>query len=342
MVRAAASSGIEAVILFGPTASGKSALAAALARRLNGVVVNADALQLYRRLPILTAQPEPALIARAPHRLYAVLDWRQRASAGWWLRALEPLLAELRAAGRLAILVGGTGLYLRAALLGLAPTPPVPQTVTDHLRRRLEAEGPEALHAELAARDPVAAARIAPADRQRILRALAVLEATGRPLSRWQAEAEAEAPLGPATRAGRVAAFVLWPERTALYRRIDARFAAMMAAGALMEARALAAAELPPDLPVMKAVGVPPLLRHLSGGISLDEAVALAQRDSRRYAKRQFTWARHQFVGWTRLPVALQHDEADGLAGHAETLLAQAAADLRRWCADRTGRRDGR
>lgn len=342
MVRAPASSGIEAVIIFGPTASGKSALAAALAARLDGVVVNADALQLYRGLPVLTAQPEPALLARAPHRLYAVLDWRQRASAGWWLNAVSPVLEEARAARRPAVLVGGTGLYLRAALLGLAPTPPVPPTVTAHLRRRLEAEGLGALYQELVASDPVAAARIAPQDRQRILRALAVLEATGRPLSRWQAQAEADAPLGSAAREGRVAAFVLWPERTALYRRIDARFAAMMEAGALEEGRALAAAGLDPDLPVMKAVGVPPLLRHLAGELGLDDAVALAQRDSRRYAKRQFTWARHQFAGWTRLPVALQHDDADSLADQARDMLARAAADLARWHAARAPRKDGR
>lgn len=332
---------IRAVLIFGPTASGKSALAAALARRLDGVVVNADALQLYRGLPVLTAQPEPALRAMAPHRLYEVLAWQERASAGWWQRALQPVLEEGWQRRQIPILVGGTGLYLRTALTGLAPTPPVGPDLLAALARRLEEEGAEKLHGELAAVDPVLAARIAPRDRQRILRGLAVFRATGRPLSAWQSEAGKTAPLKAAAAAGRVAGFVLWPERTTLYRRIDERFVAMMAAGALEEVRALAAADLDPDLPVMKAVGVRPLLQHLAGELDRAAAVAIAQRDSRRYAKRQLTWARHQFRGWTRVPVALQHDETEALAGHLERMLGEAGAAVARWLAGRTGEGTG-
>ncbi len=322
---------MRAVVIFGPTASGKSALAAALARRLNGVVINADALQLYRDLPVITAQPEPALQAMAPHRLYAVLAWRERASAGWWQRAVQPVLKASWQEGRIPILVGGTGLYLRAALCGLAPVPKVPESVMVDLHRRLQAEGPERLHAVLARVDPALAQRVSPQDRQRILRALAVWQATGTPLSVWQQRGREGVPLSAAAARGQVAGFVLWPARAALYRRIDARFIAMMESGALEEVRALAAADLDPDLPVMKAVGVRPLLRHIQGACDRDEAVALAQRDSRRYAKRQLTWARHQFRGWTRVPVALQHDEAEALAAKLVTRLGAAAVDLTAW-----------
>ncbi len=322
---------VRAVLIFGPTASGKSALAAALARRIGGIVINADALQLYRGLPVITAQPEPALRAMAPHHLYEVLAWEERASAGWWQRALAPILTACRQDGRIPILVGGTGLYLRTALTGLAPTPPVPTKLLSALRRRLEEEGPETLHGELIAVDPALAARIAPQDRQRILRALAVRQATGTPLSVWQRRGRESAPLATAAAEGRVAGFVLWPDRAVLYRRIDTRFAAMMAAGALEEVRALAAAGLDPHLPVMKALGVRPLLRHLAGEITATEAVAVARRDSRRYAKRQLTWARHQFRGWTRVPAALQHDETEALAATLVAQLGAAAADLADW-----------
>ncbi len=322
---------IRAVLIFGPTASGKSALAAALAQRLGGAVINADALQLYRGLPVITAQPEPTLRAMAPHHLYAVLTWRERASAGWWQRAVHPILETSWREGRIPILVGGTGLYLRTALCGLAPVPAVPEAVLAELRRRLEAEGAERLHAVLARVDPALARCVRPQDRQRILRALAVWQATGTPLSVWRRRGREGAPLSAMAAKGQVAGFVLWPPREALYRRINARFAGMVAAGALEEVRALAAADLDPDLPVMKAVGVRPLLQYIAGACDLDEAVALAQRDSRRYAKRQLTWARHQFRGWTPVPVALQHDEADALAAMLVAQLGAAAADLAVW-----------
>jgi tRNA dimethylallyltransferase len=282
----------NAILIAGPTASGKSALALALAERLSGVVINADSMQVYRDLRVITARPTAKEEARGPHRLYGHVDAAENYSVGRWLADVQPVLDETRAAGRMPILVGGTGLYFKALTQGLSAMPPIPQDIRARIRARLETEGPEALHAELLLRDP--ATQLKPADRTRIARALEVLEATGRPLADWHRDG-----LPPLLDASRAVKVFLAPERAALRRRIDARFDTMLSCGALDEVRALAARRLDPLLPAMKAHGVPWLIRHLGGAITLAEAAEGAKNDTRRYTKRQFTWVRHQLPDWT-------------------------------------------
>lgn len=279
-------------LIAGPTASGKSALALDLAERTGGEIVNADALQLYRDLRLLSARPSAGDEARAPHHLFGVADAADGWSVGRWARAALPALEAIAARGRPAIVVGGTGLYFRALTEGLADIPDAPQA------HALAALGEDALRARLASADPAAAARVFPGDVQRLARALAVFEATGRPLSAWQA---ATRPLlAPDAWRG----VVLEPPRAALYARCDARLEQMVAAGAVEEAAALVARGLPPGLPAMKAVGVRELAAHAAGGTSLAEALAAAQQATRRYAKRQLTWFRNQTPGWPRLDAA--------------------------------------
>lgn len=277
------------MLIAGPTASGKSALALRLAQARDGVVINTDSMQMYRDLRIITARPTAEEEALAAHRLYGSVDAAVNFSAGAYVEAAAGALAEARAAGRLPIFVGGTGLYFKALTRGLSAVPPVAAEVRDAVRLRLDRDGVLALHAELARHDPAGAARLAPADRSRIARALEVVLATGRPLADWHNQA----PPPPLPSEGVVAVF-LAPEREALYGRIDARFAAMLQAGALEEVAALAARNLDPLLPAMKAHGVPALIRHFRGELSLEEAAAIGAADTRHYAKRQFTWFRHQ------------------------------------------------
>ena len=283
----------EAILIAGPTASGKSALALALAEAIGGTIVNADSMQVYRDLRIITARPTAEEEARAPHRLYGHVDAAENYSVGRWLADVAPVLDEVRASGRVPILVGGTGLYFRALTRGLSNVPPIQEDVRANVRRRMEAEGPAALHAELVARDPSSAA-LKPNDRTRIARALEVLVATGRPLS--QSHDQGLPPLLDAAKAVKV---FLAPERPQLRRRIDARFDTMLGAGALEEVRALAARKLDLLLPAMKAHGVPWLIRHLNGEITLAQAAEGGKNDTRRYTKRQFTWVRHQLADWT-------------------------------------------
>jgi len=278
-----------AVLIAGPTASGKSALALRLAQARDGVVINTDSMQIYRDLRIITARPTPAEEALVPHRLYGSVDAAVNFSAGAYVEAAAGALAEARALGRLPIFIGGTGLYFKALTRGLSTVPPVPTEVRDAVRLRLDRDGVLALHAELARHDPAAAVRLAPADRSRIARALEVVLATGRPLADWHSETSP-----PLLQPDEVTAMFLAPERETLYARIDARFAAMLRAGALQEVAALAERRLDPLLPAMKAHGVPALIRHLRGELSLDEAAAIGAADTRHYAKRQFTWFRHQ------------------------------------------------
>ncbi len=291
----AARGDLPLLLIGGPTASGKSALAVDVAERFGGVVVNADSMQVYRDLPILTAWPDASLRARAPHRLYGVLDGALRCSAGRWRAMALAEIERIRRDGALPILVGGTGLYFRALLQGLAPVPAVSAPVRAQVAALRAREGTAALHARLAARDPETARRLAPADTQRVARAYEVLEATGRPLAAWQAERHEGY-------AGRAAAVVLAPPRPALYDSCDARFDRMMAAGALAEAARLLRRGLDPGLPVMKAVGVRPLRDHLAGAVPRERAVALARQATRRYAKRQTTWFRHQMAEAALLP----------------------------------------
>ena len=282
------------MLIAGPTASGKSALALALAEKVGGIVINADSMQVYRDLKIITARPLPEEEARAPHRLYGHVDAAENFSVGRWLADAGAVLKEAGEGGRLPIFAGGSGLYFKALTMGLSAIPPIPPDVRAAVRARLAEQGPQALHAELARRDPASDRRLMPGDRARIARALEVLEATGRPLSDWQREGmPAILDPGCATR------IFLVPDRAELYRRIDARFDAMLAAGAVDEVATLAARGLDPLLPAMKAHGVPWLRRHLAGELSLADAEAEAKKDTRHYAKRQVTWFRHQMPGWT-------------------------------------------
>jgi tRNA dimethylallyltransferase len=279
----------NAVLIAGPTASGKSALALEFAAATGGVIINADSMQVYRDLRIITARPTPAEEARVPHRLYGEIDAAINFSAGAWLAEATAILAELRAQNRQPIFTGGTGLYFKALTRGLSAVPPIPVETREGVRARLERDGVEALHAELAQRDPASAERLKPRDRTRIARALEVVEATGRSLNDWHRDG-----LPPLLPRGSFRALFLEPDRNELYARIDARYDAMLAAGALEEVAGVAARRLDPLLPAMKAHGVPALIRHLRGEIALDEAAAIGRADTRHYAKRQFTWFRHQ------------------------------------------------
>ena len=276
-----------ALLIAGPTASGKSALASALALRHGGVVVNADSMQVYADLRVLSARPSEAETARVPHRLYGDVDGAVNFSAGHFSRHATALLRELD--GRLPVFVGGTGLYFKALEEGLSDLPKVPDAVRAQVRAAAEGRPTDALHADLSARDPAGASLLRPSDRARVMRALEVLAATGRPISAFHG-ARVPGPL-----AGKpLRKLFLAPDRDTLRARIDARFRAMIADGALDEVAALRARRLDPMLPVMRAHGVPGLIAHLDGAIGLEAAIVRGQGDTRRYAKRQFTWFRHQ------------------------------------------------
>jgi tRNA dimethylallyltransferase len=277
------------VLIAGPTASGKSALALELAQKTGGVVINTDSMQVYRDLRIITARPTADAEAQVPHRLYGHVDAAVNFSAGHWVADAAGALAEARGQNRLPIFVGGSGLYFKALTRGLSAVPPTPPAVREAVRARLERDGVEALHAELAQSDPAAAERLKPRDRTRIARALEVVEATGRSLTDWHREG-----LPPLLPPGEFRALFLEPDRDELYARIDARFGAMLESRALEEVAALATRKLDPLLPAMKAHGVPALLAHLRGEITLGEAATIGRADTRHYAKRQFTWFRHQ------------------------------------------------
>jgi tRNA dimethylallyltransferase len=284
----------RAVLIAGPTASGKSALALKLSERLGGTIINADSMQVYRDLRIITARPTPDEETRVPHRLYGHVDAAENYSVGRWCSDAGAALTQVWDEGRVPILTGGTGLYLKALTQGLSAVPPTPPEIRAAVRARIDAQGTPAVHAELAQRDPEVAARLRPADKMRVGRALEVLEATGRSLADWHRDGM-PAILDPKRTIG----VFLTPERAELYRRIDTRFDAMLAAGALDEVRALDARHLDPLLPAMKAHGVPWLRRHLAGEISLQEAAEGGKMDTRRYTKRQATWFRNQMPDWT-------------------------------------------
>jgi tRNA dimethylallyltransferase len=279
----------KAVLIAGPTASGKSALALEFAQQTGGVIINADSMQVYRDLRVITARPTPEEEALVPHRLYGQVDAAVNFSAGAWLSDVAAVLGEVRGQNRRPIFVGGSGLYFKALMRGLSAVPPTPAVVRQRVRARLEREGAEVLHAELARRDPAAAERLKPRDRTRIARALEVVEATGRSLTDWHRDG-----LPPLLPPGTFFAMFLDADRDRLYARIDARFDAMLQAGAIEEVAALAARQLDPLLPAMKAHGVPAMRRHLKGEIPLDQAAEVGRADTRHYAKRQFTWFRHQ------------------------------------------------
>jgi tRNA dimethylallyltransferase len=274
------------IVIAGPTASGKSALALDLAEGFGGLIVNADSQQSYRDLPILTARPTPADEARAPHALFGVLPPTARDTAAAWAARAA---AAITASERLPIVVGGTGLYLHTLLVGLPAMPAIPAAVRAGAAALLREIGHAAFHARLAARDPATAARLKVGDTQRLIRAWEVGEATGRPLSAWQAD-----PPAPVLQAD-VYAIRLMPDRELLRQAVDDRFDQMMAAGALEEVRALCATGLPLSAPIFRVLGAKPLAEHLFADLSMEAAVAQAKAATRQYAKRQTTWFRHQF-----------------------------------------------
>jgi len=284
---------VRAVLIAGPTASGKSALALELAEQLGGVIINADSMQVYRDLRIITARPTPEEEKQIPHRLYGFVDAAENYSVGRWCRDVKEVLKEVIAQGCVPILVGGTGLYFKALTAGLAAVPAIPADIRTDVRSRLQREGAPALHAELARFDPATAQRVTINDRSRISRALEVVLTTGRTLSDWHTEG-----LPPIVDPKYAAKTFIACERKELVHRIETRFAAMLKSGALEEVRRLADRRLDPALPAMKAHGVPWLIRYLNGEISLNEAEAGAIMDTRRYAKRQLTWFRNQMKDW--------------------------------------------
>ncbi|WP_374333936.1 tRNA (adenosine(37)-N6)-dimethylallyltransferase MiaA [Aestuariivirga sp.] len=277
----------RALLIAGPTASGKSALALEKAAALGGVIINADALQVYQPLRILTARPTAEEEARAPHRLYGHVRAEQPYSVALWLAEARREMEAAWGQGLLPIVTGGTGLYFRALEQGLAPVPHIPEEVRTRWR---SFDGD--LHAELARRDPVLAAKLLPGDRQRLARALEVIEATGRSLLDWQREGQDLAPLSGVT----VERIFLDVPREELHARAEARFDRMLEAGALDEARALR--HLDPMLPAMKAIGLPELIAHLEGALTLAEAASRARAATRQYIKRQLTWWRGQLPHW--------------------------------------------
>lgn len=287
----------DAILITGPTASGKSALALRLAREKNGVVINADSMQVYDTLRILTARPAEDEMEGVPHLLYGHVPATRAYSTGEWLRDVTALLPELKRDGRLPVFVGGTGLYFKALTGGLSDMPEISQDIRCEVRLRLKEEGPEALHAELSARDATVAASLEPKDGQRIVRALEVLTETGRSITEFQGR------LGPMViDPSRAKKLVVLPDRKLLHERINRRFETMLETGAVDEVRALLALGPAPDLPVMKAIGVAQIAEMLEGRISREEVIERSSALTRQYAKRQMTWFRNQMdESWERL-----------------------------------------
>ncbi|MED5304708.1 MAG: tRNA (adenosine(37)-N6)-dimethylallyltransferase MiaA [Pseudomonadota bacterium] len=277
------------LMICGPTAAGKSGLALALAERYGGVIINADSMQLYADLRVLTARPDVSEEASVPHRLYGVLDGAERASVASWLTMATREIETARDAGRLPILTGGTGLYFHAAMKGLAPVPDVPPDIHAECIAEYAERGGEAFRRDLLELDPVLGSQLHDGDSQRLVRAMGVVRASGRALSAWQADPHEGAI------AGRPVRVAMMPPREELYEKINTRFSAMMEGGARSEVSTLAARGLAPSLPVMKAIGVREIMALQAGDIDEARAVELASRDSRRYAKRQMTWIRNNF-----------------------------------------------
>ena len=290
-------------LIAGPTASGKSALALRLAQKIGAEIVGADALQIYRDLRVVTARPSPEDEAWVPHHLVGTVDGADGWSVGTWSRAASQQIAEITGRGRSVVVVGGTGLYFRALTHGLAEIPATPPEVRDQAAADYEAMGEVAFRRRLADADPAAAARISPGDRQRLVRAWEVFAASGVSLTDWQGRTD------PALAPGSYAAVALEPDRKALYDRCDARLEAMLAAGALDEVAALIAPDLDPALPIMKAVGVRELAAQLRGEMTPAQALAAAQQETRRYAKRQSTWQRGQMADWPRITATAPEDQ---------------------------------
>lgn len=287
----------DAILITGPTASGKSALAVELAKAHDGEVINADSMQVYDTLRVLTARPDVRDMDGVVHHLYGTVPARQLFSTGEWLRAVEPVLADIRARGKMPVFVGGTGLYFKALTGGLSDMPEVPPAIRSKWRKRLAEHGPWALHAELGARDPDMADQLSASDGQRLVRALEVMEATGRSLASFQTGSGRRL-IDPE----RARKLIVEPDRAELHDRINRRFAKMFDDGAIEEVEALLALDLPKEMPVMKAIGVPQIAALLRGELSRAQVVSQASAATRQYAKRQMTWFRNQMdESWERL-----------------------------------------
>ena len=291
----------DAILITGPTASGKSALALQFARRHNGVVINADSMQVYDTLRVVTARPSEAEMGGVRHELYGHVQAARTYSTGDWLREAGALLGELKQEGRLPVFVGGTGLYFKALIGGLSEMPAIPSELRSKIRQRLETQGADALHRELAEVDPAMAQRLNPGDGQRIVRALEVFRSTGRSIAEYQKQS------GPMlVDPHRALKFVVLPDRSVLHDRINRRFEQMMDEGAVAEVEALLALGLKPEMPAMKAIGVAQISDMLAGRITRDEAVERASAATRQYAKRQMTWFRNQMdESWVRVDPAV-------------------------------------
>ena len=305
------------LIVVGPTASGKSALALDLARRLDGVVINADSMQIYAELAVLTARPSAADAACVPHALYGVRSGREACSAAIWRDLALREIRKAHANAQVPVLTGGTGFYVDTLLNGIAPVPEVPDAVRRAAAERLDAQGGAAFHGELAKRDPATAARLDPGNTQRLIRAWAVIEATGRPLSDWHARPAIAAPADL-----RFRAYALMPPRADLYERCDDRFRRMIDRGALEEVETLRSRAFPPASPILKAVGVREIGAYQDGEIGLDEAIRRAQRATRRYAKRQSTWFRNRIDPDVRLSGPASRDRLSALVRDARDWMA--------------------
>ncbi|WP_052046159.1 tRNA (adenosine(37)-N6)-dimethylallyltransferase MiaA [Candidatus Paracaedibacter symbiosus] len=280
---------VDAIILTGPTASGKSKAAIELARTLKGEIINADSMQLYRHLPILTACPTDADKTLISHHLYEILGDQDLGSAGWWYHEVCDLITQIRNQGRMPILVGGTGLYLHTLAHGLSEIPAVPEAVRLQAREFAEKDNFFSIVAQY---DPIAAQKLHPSDKQRLTRALEVRLATGKSIYEWQAKTLKKANFT-------LAKFALLPDRAHVYANINQRFDQMMIDGALEEVRQLMQTPVRQDSPILRAVGAPELMASLRGELSQTEAIERAKQSSRNYAKRQYTWLRHQATDYT-------------------------------------------
>jgi len=288
---------MRVVVIAGPTASGKSSAAISVAEKLDGVIVNADSMQVYRQLDVLTSRPSRADEQRVEHCLYGYLAASERCSVARWLDDASRAITRIVDAGKTPVVVGGTGLYFKVLEFGLAPVPDISETVRNTLRARFDEQGAGPMHEMLRQLDEPAAQRLKPNDGQRILRALEVVQSTGKPLAHFHEIAAKTSVLAPFN----VHKLALLPARDLLYERINKRFDEMIKAGALDEVKRLRALDLPDDLPVMKAIGMRSLGGYLDGDYDLDEAIRIAKQETRNYAKRQMTWQRNQMADWQRL-----------------------------------------